>query len=555
MNISYLIFKGRLVKTGRGIWVLSIMIFLSSFLLFLNENGYSYNAWGPWVVGLAFTFIACTFSLVGVLGGFFVESLIFAGLITLFIDLRSDLLSTWGFWSIPSIFLIGLCLFWILKRNFYKVANAIFGIFFMVTLAQLVARGPVAPMQILEPKVSNLVGDYPSRIIHLILDEHIGIEGIPTEQKAGRALKRKISKFYQKYGFHVFGGAYSHYSETLDSIPNMLNFSDHPERFIFVKKTSWGGSLAENKYFKSMKSFGFRINVWESTFLKLCSNPIFSIENCKQYTPWDTKALQSFNFPLVDQVTVLFASYIQKSSIYRGIRKAYKRIRVPDKQTGNLLPKWSWDRLPNLGALNAFQAIDRIWEDILLLPSGNFLFAHILFPHSPLVAQSNCSIKKDMGNWQLRENLSHATLRVETYELFFPQVECLYVKLESLFGKMQIQGIWENSLIILQGDHGSRISLHSPNISNQQDFTAQDALDNFSTLFAIKFPHKNATYDTRIVPVEKLLKGIVNDYMKLGRPLSFQTGKPFVYLNSEKTDSENFQSLKAIPYPTLQNYP
>lgn len=63
-----------------------------------------------------------------------------------------------------------------------------------------------------------------SAIIHLILDEHGGIEGFRTNTPQSRRMKAEMRAFFQSRGFAVFDRAYSEHLYTANSIPTLLMF-------------------------------------------------------------------------------------------------------------------------------------------------------------------------------------------------------------------------------------------------------------------------------------------------------------------------------------------
>ena len=52
-------------------------------------------------------------------------------------------------------------------------------------------------------------------LLHLILDEHIGIDGLPKEFAESADMERSLTDAYLKQGFRVYPGAYSEYVEKL----------------------------------------------------------------------------------------------------------------------------------------------------------------------------------------------------------------------------------------------------------------------------------------------------------------------------------------------------
>ncbi len=200
-----------------------------------------------------------------------------------------------------------------------------------------------------------------------------------------------------------------------------------------------------------------------------------------------------------------------------------------------------------------------LWNNIVELPTGNVLFAHLLLPHSPFLANADCSIKPSIDEWKY-ESLKfsrHALYshkdpntvdsREEHYQQYFKQVHCLYTRLEELFERMQTAGIWENSIIIIHGDHGSRIVRTYPSIQNATELSEADMRDGFSTLFAVKQPDQKGLYDPKAYPLEYLLRDNVLSYLSNNQE-PVQELSPYVYLKSE--DPEQLD-LKKVPYPIM----
>jgi len=118
---------------------------------------------------------------------------------------------------------------WFFREKLSKILSFTFSIFIVTTL--------VFPSDRLTPtykEYENSSGnnDLPP-VIHLVLDEHIGVEGIPENIEGGRQLKKDLISFYAKNGFRLYGKAYSRYSITLNSIPSLFNLgftlNDHSE--------------------------------------------------------------------------------------------------------------------------------------------------------------------------------------------------------------------------------------------------------------------------------------------------------------------------------------
>jgi hypothetical protein len=97
---------------------------------------------------------------------------------------------------------------------------------------------------------------------------------------------------------------------------------------------------------------------------------------------------------------------------------------------------------------------------------------------------------------------------------------------------MRTAGIYEESIIILHGDHGSRIVLTEPSAENQHALTKQDLVDGFSTLFAMKMPGKSGGYDASPWPLEQLFAKFAFEAGLSPPKILSEKTEPFVYLTA-----------------------
>jgi hypothetical protein len=115
------------------------------------------------------------------------------------------------------------------------------------------------------------------------------------------------------------------------------------------------------------------------------------------------------------------------------------------------------------------------------------------------------------------------------YPLYLEQVECTHQKLAGLFDAMKAAGVFGRSIIIVHGDHGSRLALAPPDVRYEKEFSHSDYVDSFSTLFAVKEPRSASGYDERLMPIDRLLAGISRDG-DLAEPTA-EPDAPLVYFN------------------------
>jgi hypothetical protein len=520
---------------------------ITPFLVFLEHHAYGIFHIEILISILGFLLVSllCTTGLR--YGGFIGKNFLLFSLVTFFLSIQFSSSGEITFILLLSSVAILLFLF---KENFHSIAAAIFATFFLVSVFQIVSPQDVQSLEI--DKQDLAVGNVlVPRIVHLILDEHIGLEGIPTDIPEGEKIKTQLREFYEKYGFTTFGGAYSHYSLTLNSIPNLLNFSSASKASMYIGEGESPHRLLQNTYFERLSQAGYRLNVWWGHHIDYCSHSQVLIDNCLQIPSHGLKISQSVDLNMLERVQLVFSNYINLSNIYGGARNYYETFRNEINPYGVSLPSATWDR-HKVTTLPYLVSLEALWRSILDLPEGNVAFAHLLLPHSPYVTNADCTIRTSLQDWKYNV-LSITPQGIPNtkdswkahYREYFKQVECVYMKLDELFTRMEHAGIFQNSVIIIHGDHGSRIMKTEPTIENELTLSTQDIVDGYSTLFAVKIPKQFWHYDSNPYPIEYLLRE------KVVKPLLGEEGiapasAPFVFLQSE---DPTIHDLKSFPYP------
>src|SRR5690606_4707882 len=107
-------------------------------------------------------------------------------------------------------------------------------------------------------------------ILHLVLDEQIGVEGVPPDLTEG--LDGTLQAFYESRGFRVFGGAYAEYSATSLALGHLLNLAPGQYRPELVRQSEgpFEEVLERSAYFDALGTAGYRISVVQSDHLDVC---------------------------------------------------------------------------------------------------------------------------------------------------------------------------------------------------------------------------------------------------------------------------------------------
>ena len=447
---------------------------------------------------------------------------------------------------------------WIFREKAPKILTLVFSVFIAATL--------IFPSQQLSPtlkKYDRISGkpDLPP-VIHLILDGHIGVEGIPGNLDQGRQLKKDVVSFYEDNGFRLYGNAYSHFDKTLNSVSSLLNFDagiEADKGFVTKSQSAeFGKEMIRNKYFKNMSGLGYQIKVYQFAALNYCQED-FRIGSCYTYQTFSTRFLQNLSSSVGSKMRVILTSYLMRSEFFRTGANGYWHLTNFIRQRfGMELPyplKWNGRQTSPIGAS---LALEKLRSDIKSSAEGTLFFAHLLVPHDPFIYDSNCQIYKNpISEWSgnsdpaffYKEN--SVSSRAGRYKKYFQQVTCLNRQLQDLFDAMRSSKIFDDAIIIIHGDHGSRIRIRRPNADNQNDLTPEDYLDSFSALFAVKTPDNQARYDLRVLSLNQIFSQAAGHIFNYKTQMD--TEAPYIYLRKGDADEEKRKSFLKRPFTALAN--
>ncbi|HET9447236.1 MAG TPA: hypothetical protein VFO35_13290, partial [Steroidobacteraceae bacterium] len=241
------------------------LVVLAPFVVLLSFHGYAYFTPEVLLIAASVLCLAALLALLIGLAGRLVRAVVFAGAIVLFIEMHvafptssSRILALSFLAAVAAL----AALLWVLREH----AAAIVCVIFVTLIALTLIRGNSAANRIVSERTATASSGNaePPLLIHLLLDEHIGVEGLPPEIAGTRALRQELIDFYTSRGFRLFGGAYSQYANTYNSIANLLNFSSrevsHPY-LLHGDEAEW--DLKEAAYFQLLQQRGYRLHVYQ----------------------------------------------------------------------------------------------------------------------------------------------------------------------------------------------------------------------------------------------------------------------------------------------------
>ena len=410
----------------------------------------------------------------------------------------------------------GLAVSYVLLISLANNLSTILSSAFAVLLVSTIAIPPAPARLIYESGQSAVTGqgaagaDLPP-VIHLILDGHIGIEGIPVDIEGGRELKQRIKAFYLKHGFRLFGRSFSEYPLTPPAMNVLLNGTTSVPlvETSGTENTRW--ALPENLYFSNYMDKGYGIRIYETEYLRYCGSTERRSEYCYTYSTSGLRLMDGLGLSMVEKAEFIVGSYLSRSRLFFLLFQGYDSLReFLNAQGIAVLPRGN-RRSYSLQSLGTLAALRQLKKDIVTGPvTGRMFFAHLMLPHQPYFLTPDCRLR-DFGDWYNRKlyhddlgRVSSSRFREQAYQRYFEQTTCLLGILDDLFGAMRERGIFETATIIVHGDHGSRITIHDPVFENADRLSPRDLIDAYSALFAIRIPGISGGYDTRMRSVQDL---------------------------------------------------
>ena len=149
---------------------------------------------------------------------------------------------------------------------------------------------------------------------------------------------------------------------------------------------------------------------------------------------------------------------------------------------------------------------------------GTYYYAHVLLPHWPYVFRQDCSVQPAEA-W--RYNVVHEfgqknTLKTrhERYRLYLQQVQCTQRVIARLVDSATANPALKDAIILVHGDHGSRIALADRNGLDKLGYDKWAyEMDQRGTLLAIRAPHLAIESVSAVVRLDDVLRALwVSDF-------------------------------------------
>jgi hypothetical protein len=312
-----------------------------------------------------------------------------------------------------------------------------------------------------------------------------------------------------------------------------------------------GMTLKENAWFVLLRQRGYRLHVVQSTgfrYLEPGGEGTYPGDTISEFEPQDLPAIARAPLTTSQKVPFLLGTYIRLSFFLKKFARGFDRFK--DSALGQSLPLPDWHLEGTLLApFSAMNSTEKFIGDLAGAGPGQAWLVHLLSPHSPFGFRGDCSLEPDFSRWLLSRDPQADPLRntpssrAARYPLYLEQMRCIHRKMAEAFDLLKSRGLWEDSLVIVHGDHGSRISLHQVLPANADILPASDYPDQFSTLFAVKLPGGKARYDSRQLPLDHLFGRMLLEGEEPGNPAL--EADPRVFLQ------ERYDRMIEVPLPAF----
>ena len=327
-----------------------------------------------------------------------VEIVVMAALLTLFADIQ---LQNPGAKQILLLFAALCAVLWPLREHAPRIVSLMMATMLATSLLPL---GGVAASHSSLPGRDASDPNAAARaelplIVHLVLDEHIGVEGLPDALTPG-TFKEEIRAFFVERGFRLFGAAYSEHPATLPSLSHLLNLvhGRYVPGLTAPAPVQNRYQLTQNVYFERLERAGYAIRAHHIDYLDVCAGQCSSVEmpigrrnRCLRRCTMPRR-LPSRSSRCLPQCSWRGRNVITRLKWGGPITPAWV-----GSSAGVHLPDRNWNRV-RVSPMGSMAALDLIAADVARSQRGELFFAHLLLPHHPYIYDAECHVRPP-GEW------------------------------------------------------------------------------------------------------------------------------------------------------------
>jgi hypothetical protein len=360
-------------------------------------------------------------------------------------------------------------------------------------------------------------------IVHIILDEHLGIGGFRAIGDSTTA--DFLTGFYLRRGFDVYEGAYSRFNVTRGSIASTLSLGETDWRALLSPDRA--GSAAPflgNPYFARLAGAGYRLHVYQSANLDYCNSSGIPVATCTRIPPTSIANISFLRIPWRQKARLVLRTYLVHSSLLWSLIPGEK-----DLQSRRVF------------VTRGLQQLRAAGDEVLSRKSrDDAFFVHLLSPHSPYEVDGECVTYLERQLAPAAFQPTPDSLRKSWKARYRAQVRCTHRVLGQFLDKVEAVYGPGQAIIVIHGDHGSRathrcegnVACRPPAATEAAvgQFRPLDFLAEFSTFLAVRGPESRGQVHTEATPLQDFLWA----FIKSGFAAVPDTTWPhFIYLNMQ----------------------
>jgi len=194
---------------------------------------------------------------------------------------------------------------------------------------------------------------------------------------------------------------------------------------------------------------------------------------------------------------------------------------------------------------------DKFIIDISNAQRGTMIFSHFMTPHAPYKLTTDCRVNNlpiDAGYYLGGERYNGDQNKIDIarkkfHNEYYMQSTCVLNKIEELLKKINQLRQFDDAIIIIHGDHGSRISIGN----HIEDYKQRDFIDNYATFYAIRSPNIQAGYDCRLISLPRLF----SHHMRKNKEMVDLENNPQSIYAASKDDPKIFVESNMPDFPCV----
>lgn len=316
-------------------------------------------------------------------------------------------------------------------------------------------------------------------IVHLVVDSHLGLDGMALGPDAYRTLRAEQVAFFTKRGFQLYPRAYSRHSSTMESLPYLFSYGLNSSDVHIVDNQY---AVPEQlPYFADLDSFGYKISAVLPNYVDLCIKQ--RMTHCRTFHNSALTSMLETNMGGFDRAKVFAFTLLRLATWPSSVARAFQRELNDFFGTEGRLPHNRNQIFP----LASIEQLDRFSNELTDLRSGEARFGHFLLPHDPYVLNADCRVKPEAA-WLDEHGPGAEAARELSYA---DHVRCLQRRIDRLLDVLDRTKAGREAIVLIHGDHGSRISRGQPFVGGPE-LSRREMLMSYSTLFAIRIPGEQA---------------------------------------------------------------